>query len=46
MTKNHVIEKKSKFDDLKDKMSIYYQDESSFEISQKMGRILVQSQAK
>lgn len=32
--------KKQKFENLSDKMSIYYLDESSFEISQKMWRVL------
>ena len=35
--------KKQKFEELLDRMSIYYQDESSFEISQKMWRILVRT---
>ena len=32
--------KKQKLEQILTKMSIYYQDESSFEISQKVGRIL------
>jgi transposase len=38
--------KKQKFEELYDKMSIYYQDESSFEISQKMWRVLVKPKEK
>jgi transposase len=38
--------KKQKFEELWDKMSIYFQDESSFEISQKMWRIIVKPKEK
>lgn len=35
--------KKSKFDEIRSKLSIWYQDESSFEISQKIWRVLCKS---
>lgn len=38
--------KKQKFKEISNIMSIYYQDESSFEISQKMWRILVEPKGK
>ena len=38
--------KKQKFEEISPKMSIYYQDESSFEISQKMWRVLCKSGTK